>query len=140
MNNIHIYKRLQDPLHAKLGLTEFFCGLLHSQETKGIKMARYHFFHRNKFVAEGEEPAVPKGFYTNPRRECRVGDDGIGQPVVLYQMASSSERDYCDLCRYMFYEFGGMIMSVEQYKIQCGQDFYPQVIKDIEAKAKENEV
>lgn len=130
MNNIHIVKDELYYLTNNILDKVFFCGLISPQKVKGIKIAKYFYFHKNKIMSKGEQ--IGNGDY-------KIGDKGAGQPVLLYRMASGSDGDYCDLCRYRFYEFGGMIFTIEQFDIMRGHNFYPQIIRDIDKEGDKDE-
>ncbi len=120
MNDMHILTKEKPKEFIAFNI--LFCGLIYQTGTKGIRFTNYYFFHRNRMVAEGET--------LMNTHNIRVGTKGAGNPIVLFQMASGSERDYCDMCRYNFYEFGGMIMSVETYDNLRGKNFYPQALRE----------
>jgi len=55
-------------------------------------------------------------------------------PIVMYDMATTTERDFCDLCRYEFYKKGGLLLSNGIWDSIRGKNFEPQVVKDNNAK------
>lgn len=53
-------------------------------------------------------------------------------PIILYDMASGSERDYCNVCRYKFYDMKGLIMSTQSFDNARGKNFYPAEVREAE--------
>ncbi len=126
MNNVHILTEKE----IWGDLEQFFCGLLNETKNTIIKRVRYAYFHRNKFVATGETLKNTDGI--------RAVIDGVGNPIIIYDMVSQEISQYCDVCRYRFHEIGGMIISLQDFEESTGRNFYPEIINEFDKRANDD--